>query len=195
MSRYLDAFVVYMENIQKSIAAEASPHRKAILENYLAHAACEFSGNDKYIFSPARTVASPIYKVKIGGELVVYTGREAVQAYYDATNEEIVMLNDEVLMVSDWGLSSYSTLVRFVSGEKLIKEGWPEPVNGDKTYLQTYPLAMFWPYDADAKMIGEDVWQLDTPKVSEPSPEDIVTLDMRVRAAERFLPALALESV
>jgi hypothetical protein len=193
MSRYLDAFIVYLENIQKSIAAEPSPHKKAILKNYLAHATCEFSGNDQYIFRPSRTVAQPVYHVKIGPQRVTYRGQEAVQAYYNATNEEIVMLNDEVLMVSDWGLSSYSTLVRFVSGAKLIKESWPAHIDGKRTYLQTYPLAMFWPYDAEARMIGEDVWQLDTPTVSEPAPEDIVTLEMRARAAERFLPALEPE--
>lgn len=195
MSKYLDAFVTYMENVQKSIAAEGNPHRKAILENYLAHAACEFSGNDPHIFSPERTIAQPIYKVKIGGQQVVYQGRNEVQAYYDMTNEEIVMLNDEILMVNDWGLSSYSTLVRFVSGDKLIKEQWPADIDAAKTYLQTYPLAMFWPYDADARLIGEDVWQLDTPTVVEPAAEDIVTLEMRNRAAERFLPASVLAAV
>lgn len=188
MSKYLDAFVIYLQNVEKSIAAEANPHRKAILQNYLAHAACEFSGNDVHIFDPSRTVREPVYNVKLADQRVTYRGMDAVQAYYDATNEEIVMLNDEVLMVSDWGLSSYSTFVRFVRGEKLAAEGWDGENTPGKVYLQTSPLAMFWPYDADAKMIGEDVWVLDKPTVSVPAPEDIVTLEARNAAARPFLP-------
>ncbi|MDB5714849.1 MAG: hypothetical protein JWO15_2246 [Sphingomonadales bacterium] len=190
MSKYLKAFVTYMGNVQKSIAQEHNPHRKAILENYLAHAACEFSGNDVHIFDPSRTVAEPIYNVKLGDTRVTYRGMKDVQAYYDRTNEEIVMLNDEVLMVSDWGLSSYSTFVRFVKGETLAAEAWDGENTPGKVYLQISPLAMFWPYDSDAKMIGEDVWVLDKPTVSVPAPEDIVTLAARNAAAKPFLPVL-----
>lgn len=189
MSKYLKAFIVYMENVEKAIADEPKPHRKAILKNYLAHAACEFSGNDVHIFDPARTIREPVYNVKLGDERVTYRGMEQVQAYYDATNEEIVMLNDEILMVNDWGLSSYSTLVRFVKGEKLAAEGWDGENAPGKIYLQTSPLAMFWPYDSQARMIGEDVWVLDKATVTVPAPEDIVTLATRAEAARRFLPA------
>ncbi len=190
MSIYLEKFVLYMQAARRAADSETVPHRKAILENYCEHAAFEFSNRDQEILHPARTVAQPLYRVKRhGAQLAVYNGMTAVQAYYDAVNREVIMLNDEQLMVNDWGLSSYSTLIRFVSGEQLTAEGNSGPFEAATIYVQSSPLAMFWPYDAQAKLLGEDVFELDRPVITKPAAEDVVTLAMRIAATRPFLPA------
>ena len=192
MSRYLRKFVQYMQAARNAADHETRPRRQAILENYCQHAAFEFTGRDRDILHPLRTVAEPLYRVKHhGSELTVYRGMAAVQAYYAAVNREVIMLNDEQLMVNDWGLSSYSTLVRFVAGAQLLSEGNDEVLDADAIYVQTSPLAMFWPYDADARLLGEDVFELDRAHIEKPAAEDIVTLAMRIAATQPFLPPVA----
>ena len=192
MSKYLDKFIEYMRRTRKAVADETNPHRKAILNNYYEHAAFEFSNRDQDILTPKRTVKNPLYHVKRhGAEMATYEGLDAVQGYYDAVNREVIMLNDEQLMVNDWGVSSYSTLVRFVSGAKLATEGHTEALEAETIYVQSSPLAMFWPYNADGIMLGEDVYELDRPKIEKPALVDVVTLAMRVEAAREFLPTEA----
>jgi hypothetical protein len=189
MSRYLEKYVGYMQAARAAADSEPNAHRKAILENYCQHAAFEFSNRDEEILKPERTVANPLYRIKRhGAELAVYEGLAAVQGYYDAVNREVIMLNDEQLMVNDWGVSSYSTLVRFVSGAQLVAEGNAGAFEPDCIYVQSSPLAMFWPYNSDAKLLGEDVFELDRPIIEKPAGHDVVTLAMRIEATRPFLP-------
>ena len=166
MSKYLEKYVRYMQAARAAADSEPNAHRKAILDNYCQHAAFEFSNRDKEILNPARTVPNPRYRIKrYGAELTLYEGLDAVQGYYDAVNREVIMLNDEQLMVNDWGVSSYSTLVRFVAGAQLVAEGNSGAFEPAAIYVQSSPLAMFWPYNAEAKLLGEDVFELDRPVI------------------------------
>ncbi len=188
MSIFLEKFIDYMKSINAAAESEPNPHRKAILRNYCRHAAYEFTNQDNEILSADMTVKNPLYNIKrYGSGLATYTGLKSVQGYYDAVNREVIMLNDEQLMANDWGISSYSTFVRFVTGDRLLQEGH-EDVEVDATYVQTSPLAMFWPYNDEARLLGEDVYELDKPVTRKAGPDEIVTLDMRIEAARAFLP-------
>jgi hypothetical protein len=166
VNRYLEAFRDCLQVIADASESEKDPHRRAILDNFLRHAGLEFSGQDATILTPAMTVAEPIYHVKWGPSLATYEGMDAVQGYYDAVNEVVSTFQDHTCWVNDWGIASYSTFVRFTTGTVLAGEGADLPAD-DRTYAQLLPMAMFWKYDEDAKLVGEDVFMLTDPSYEE----------------------------
>ena len=188
MSKYLDAFEEFMRNGLDTARAEQNPHRRAILLNYNRHAALEFS-NQKWhnIFTKVMTVDEPVYNVHLGTpDLIRFEGREAVMGFYQALNERVVWLQDEQLFVNDWGFASYSTFGQFVTGKEAKESGY-EADDLDATYVLMCPLAMFWPYDKNAKMIGEDVYQLAPFTLIKPDPQDVFSFDERARMLAPFV--------
>jgi hypothetical protein len=188
MSKYLDAFEQFMRKGLETARAEQNLHRRAILLNYNRHAALEFS-NQKWhnIFTKVMTVDEPIYNVHLGTpDLIRFEGREAVMGFYQALNERVVWLQDEQLFVNDWGFASYSTFGQFVTGKEAQESGY-EVDDLDATYILMCPLAMFWPYDMNAKMIGEDVYQLAPFTLVKPDPKDVFNFDERARMLAPFV--------
>jgi hypothetical protein len=186
MSKYLDAFEAYMRNSLEVARAEPNPHRRAILENYNRHAALEFSDLWQYIFTKQMTTDHPRYAVQLGIPLTVFDGLTEVKGFYTALNERVVWLQDEQLFVNDWGLASYSTFSQFVTGAEAQAEGHAVD-DLDATYILTCPLAMFWPYDQNAKLIGEEVFQVAPFKLVKPDPKDVFTFDERKRMLSQYI--------
>jgi hypothetical protein len=72
-------------------------------------------------------------------------------------------------------------------GHVLAAQGFPVPDPAD-TYRFTVLLAMIWPYDENAKLIGEHVYvDLSSIQIEQADPADIVTPE---RAAELVTPLL-----
>jgi hypothetical protein len=186
VNKYLEAFRDCMQVIADAGEAERDPHRKAILDNFLRHAGLEFSGQDKKILTPEMTVAEPIYHVKWGPTLSTYEGMDAVQGYYDAVNEVVCTFQDHICWVNDWGIASYSTFVRFTTGKVLAAEG-QDIAPDDRQYAQHLPMAMFWKYDENAKLIGEDVFMLTDPTHHELKEDEIFTVAELHDVARSFL--------
>ena len=187
MSKYLDAFEAYMAKGLKTANADPNPHRRAILLNYNRHAALEFSDLWQHIFTKSMTVDHPKYKVQLGTpDLQDFDGMAAVKGFYSALNEHIVWLQDEELFVNDWGLASYSTFGMFVTAAEAQAAGHTvDDLNA--AYIFMCPLAMFWPYSKDAKLIGEDVFQLAPFTLHKPDPEDVVTFEQRKRMLSQYI--------
>lgn len=191
MSKYLDAFEAFMINGRDQARAEKDPHRRAILMNYNRHAALEFSDNWQHIFSKTMTVDHPFYQVLLGNpEIMTFDGLAAVKGFYSSLNERVVWLQEEQLFVNDWGLASYSTFGQFASGVDVVAMGY-EADDPGTTYVMLCPLAMFWPYNADAKLIGERVFQLAPFTVVKPEPLDVFTFEERARMLGEFIGDLA----
>lgn len=180
MSKYLEGFREFMRNGKETALAEPSPHRRAILLNYNRHAALEFSTNKwQHIFTEQMTVDHPHYRVHLAmPELMTFDGTDAVKGFYSALNERVVWLQEEQLFVNDWGMGSYSTFGQFASGAEVRQFGY-EADDPDARYAMLCPLAMFWPYSSDAKMIGEDVYQLAPFTVVKCGPGDEFSFEER----------------
>jgi len=187
MSKYLDAFRDCLQVIADAAEAEKDPHRRAILENFLRHAGLEFSGQDELILHPDMTVDQPLYHVKWGPQLSTYDGIDAVQGYYNGVNEVVSTFQDHVCWVNDWGIASYSTFVRFTTGAVLTAEGETIPKADDTMYAQHLPMAMFWSYNSDAKLTGEDVYMLAAPTHHELTDDEKFTVDELHAVAKSFL--------
>lgn len=191
MSKYLDGFEEFMRNGKRTALAESSPHRRAILLNYNRHAALEFSDEWQHIFTKTMTVDHPHYRVQLNmPELATFDGLDAVKGFYSALNTRVVWLQDEQLFVNDWGLASYSTFGQFAKGHEVREFGY-EADDPDASYAMLCPLAMFWPYSEDAKLIGEDVFQLAPFKVFKCEPGDEFTFEERKRMLADFVGDLS----
>lgn len=192
MSKYLKAFQEFMTKGKEAALAETNPHRRAILLNYNRHAALEFSDQKwGHIFTKVMTVEHPHYRVQLNmPEMVVFDGLEAVKGFYQALNERVVWLQDEQLFVNDWGFASYSTFGQFATGKEVVEFGYKAD-DPNATYAMLCPLAMFWPYDSNAKMIGEDVFQLQPFTIEKCAPEDIFTFQQRAEMLAPFVGDLS----
>lgn len=191
MSKYLDAFEEYMRKNRAQALAETDPHRRAILLNYNRHAALEFSDKWQYIFTKSMTVDHPKYNVQLGTpDLKNFDGLDAVKGFYSSLNQRVVWLQNEQLFVNDWGLASYSTFGQFATGAE-AKAGGFDADDPKATYALLCPLAMFWPYSKDAKLMGEDVFQLAPFEMVKPTSDDLFGFDERSRMLSQYIGDLS----
>ena len=104
-----------------------NPLHRQILENYRRHAILEVIGEWEGIFDEDSCVEEPVYEFDVTGyDGVVVRGQEAVKAVYRRLSEDdetVMILTDEVLMVSDWGLASEAFFNTYLRGHNLIDKG------------------------------------------------------------------------
>ena len=188
MSEYTDALRGFFENIDKTMQNTADPHHRAILENYLQHVTLESGPRWREIFTtrPRLITDNPVYRINTFGHFEVYEGVEAVTRHYEEMQSSILLMKDEELFVNNWGIASKAVITRFVSGAQLQREGH-SVANADGTYTQSFPVGMFWPYDENAVLLGEDVYQLEPHELVEIDPAEALTLEERTAVAEPYL--------
>ncbi|HEY3851007.1 MAG TPA: hypothetical protein VGL87_08565, partial [Steroidobacteraceae bacterium] len=189
MGKYLDGVTQFFSGIARDAERETSPRRRAILENYLAHAALEYTDRWPEIFIPQRTVEHPIYKVRWGTpEDVVYDGLDAVQGFYRGLKDDKLLTNqDQLLAVNDWGFASFLNINLFMNGEKAMSLGFKvDDKDGD--YVLITPCGMYWTYDRDVRLIGEYVYEIGVGKLEKVASADRVTFADVQRIVAPHLP-------
>jgi hypothetical protein len=186
----------WVASIAEAARLETNLHRRAILENYYQHVALEYNGRWEEFLGPDMAVREPVYRARLGGgaRADLYDGHAAVMAFYNALNEETVLTNhDERLAVADWGFASYNTFDMWATGKHLPRMGIAlDGVDSRANYLVSRPIAMFWNYTSDAKLIGEEVYELAAPTVERIDASDAPTWEEVRNAVRRFLPASKL---
>ena len=189
MNPYYEATVAWYEAIAREGRENPSPHRRKICQNYLEHAALEYTDRWPEIFTPERTVEHPVYKVRWGTpETVVYDGLDAVKGFYTELKNAGVLTNqDELLSVADWGFSSFLKINLFRTGAQLLEAG-AEVDDPDGHYIIQTPCAMYWLYDDDARLIGEYVYEIEPGVIHKLNPDDVITgADLR-NLVKPYLP-------
>ncbi|MGE4404326.1 hypothetical protein [Pseudomonas sp.] len=189
MGKYLQGVTEYFRNIEAQAAAESNPHRRAILKNYLTHAALEYTDRWPEIFSPERTIAHPIYKVRWGTpEEVVYDGPERVQDFYRTLKDDTFLTNqDELLAVNDWGFASFLTINLFMNAAKARSMGLEPNVEANQYVLATQ-CSMYWTYDQDARLMGEYVYEIGAGQLAPVAPQDEISFDDVQKVVAGYLP-------
>lgn len=186
---YLDGLRLFYSDIEAARTAETDPRRRAILENYFRHVTLEGTEHWREIFTiePPMLSPRPTYRTNVYGQFAVDDGVDAIMAHYEnGTAQRPVIIINHVFWVNDWGVASRSQFVRFLSGAEAIAQGL-EVDHPEGSYVQTFPLGMFWPYDDQALLIGEDVYQLEAAQLIEIDPLDVVTIPERSAVAMSFL--------
>jgi hypothetical protein len=174
------------------LAVTEDPRHRAILENYRYHAVLEISGRWQEILVPELTVAEPNYKIMGPKGTAVLNGMDEVRAFYSAYDETGTTVfgavdGSEKIAVADWGFASDSVFGHILPG-KLVAEQGIQVEDPEGWYLVTHRLGMFWPYDDDAKLIGEFVYDdLDSYQVEQIESSEAVTPEM---AAEQLAPVV-----
>jgi hypothetical protein len=167
------------------------PLHRRIIANYRRHAILEVCGEWEDIFAPDMTVPVPEYYFNISFMDGVRVVGEEVKALYKSlaeTQTTVMLVEDERLMVSDWGFASDSYFHTYQRGRDLLAKGFAgyEP---DGYYVHRQQFAMIWPYDERGRLIGEHVYENKANQaISEVSRDDYLTVE---DARARLLPLLA----
>jgi hypothetical protein len=139
-----------------------NPLHRQILENYRRHAILEVCGEWQDIFVPEMTVEYPLYYFNVTGFAGYKAeGPEEVQAIYRMLAESgggVQVVEDERLMVSDWGFASEATFNSYYRGSTLIAVGITVD-DADGYFIMRQKYVMLWPYDERGRMIGEQVYE------------------------------------
>ncbi|AII10933.1 hypothetical protein [Rhodococcus opacus] len=156
------------------------PYHRQIIENYRRHAILEICGEWEGIFDADMTVENPLYYFNILGFDGVSAEGDQVKAVYKhlaETDTSVMLLDDERLMVSDWGLASEAIFNSYMRGRDVIERGL-EGADPEGYYILRQHYAMIWPYDERGRLIGEHVYENKARReLIEIAPEDFVTLD------------------
>ena len=173
------------------LESTTNPLHRQILENYRRHAILEVCGEWKDIFVPEMTVEYPVYYFNVTGFAGNKAeGPEEVQAIYRMlaeTGAGVQVVEDERLMVSDWGFASESTFNSYYRGSTLIEVGVPVD-DPDGYFIMRQKYVMLWPYDERGRMIGEQVFENKAfYELIQITQEDFLTIE---DARARLLPML-----
>jgi hypothetical protein len=169
-----------------------NPLHRQILENYRRHAILEVCGESwEDIFVPEMTVEHPVYYFNVTGyKGYKAEGLEEVKAIYRTQAETqtcVQVVEDERLMVSDWGFASDATFNSYYRGFNLLDVG-VDVEDRDGYFIMRQKYVMFWPYDERGRMIGEQVYENKAfYELIQIPQEDFVTIE---DARARLLPML-----
>lgn len=161
------------------LATTTNRRHRAILENYRLHAFLEVTGRWHGIFEPEMTVPDPIYHVHSGTAVDTLRGRKEVQALYQSyvdANSSVIILTDEKLSVEDWGFASEAIQNRIFPGKALLDIG--DTIDDPEAcYLTRRTTAMFWHYDTECRLVGENVYRGGDRVVRKLAPNEVITRD------------------
>jgi hypothetical protein len=168
--------------------------QRTILENFRRHAMLEVSGRWPEILMPELTCSHPVYRVAEGTTTEVFDGYDAVAGFYRGMTDaglNLIMPLAERMAVADWGLAFESELAHVVPGAALPLLGVVvDGVDPAATYVLTERVANIWPYDADAKLLGENVFiDIASRNLYLVEPGDVITPDQARQTLEPLLDA------
>ncbi|RZL90593.1 MAG: hypothetical protein EOP82_15180 [Variovorax sp.] len=148
--------------IDELMKVTTNPRHRFMLEAYYRHRFLEIAGRYEEIFSPDMTAENPVYHVEVAGNHATLAGTESVKGFYAIwaqTNQSIFYVEDEQVAVADNFIASVSTMYQQTYGKTLIANGI-QVDDENAYYLVKVPgMQMFWPYDDQCRLVGEDVWE------------------------------------
>jgi hypothetical protein len=148
---------------------------RAMLLNFWRHVHLEGAGRYNEIVAPDMMVDEPVYRVTWGASPAVITGKEGVQAFYNSVGESVLWHSDDRLAVGDWGVCDEITFHQLARGADLRAVGY-EVERDDALYHVASRQAFIWPYDGQARLIGEHLYEDKTSlEIEAVSPDEAIT--------------------
>jgi hypothetical protein len=149
-------------NFDELLKVTTNPRHRFMLEAYHRHRFLEIAGRYEEIFAPDMTVQKPVYHLEVAGNHATLEGQDAVKGFYAVwaqTNQSIFYVEDEQIAIADNFIASVSTMYQQTHGKTLIANGM-QVEDENAYYLIRIPgMQMFWPYDDQGRLLGEDVWE------------------------------------
>jgi hypothetical protein len=161
-----------------------NPLHRAILLNFWRHVHLEGAGDFDRIVAPDMMVDEPVYRVTWGANPAVITGKEGVVGFYNSVGEAVLWHSDDRLAVADWGICDELTFHQLAKGADLKAVGY-EVEDDDALYHVSSRQSFIWPYDDQARLAGEHLYEDKTSlEIEEVSPDEAIT-PARVREIHR----------
>jgi hypothetical protein len=184
MNRFERAVYDCMLPTAELLEQTSKPLHRAMLLNFWRHVHLEGAGDYERIVAPDMMVDEPMYRVTWGANPAVIKGKEGVLAFYNSVGEAVLWHSDDYLAVADWGICDEITFHQLAKGANLKAVGY-EVDDDDKLYHVSSRQAFIWPYDSQARLIGENLYEDKTSLVTEEvDPEEAIT-PARVREIHR----------
>lgn len=184
MNRFEQAVYTCMEPTAALLEQTSKLLHRAILLNFWRHVHLEGAGDYQTIVAPDMMVDHPVYRVSWGANPAVVDGKEAVLAFYNSVGEAVLWHSDDRLAVNDWGICDEITFHQIASGADLGAIGY-DVEKADALYHVSSRQAFIWPYDDQARLAGEHLYEDKTSlKIEEIDRADAIT-PARVRAIHR----------
>lgn len=186
--------------IDALLAITTNPRHRFLLQAYYRHRFLEIAGRYEEIFAPEMMAKEPVYHFKVGGMDATLGGAEAVKGLYGLwaqTSQATFYVDREQVAVADNFIASVSDMYQQVHGQSLKANGIS--IDDENAYYLLYVpgLQMFWPYDDEGRLMGEDVWEPnpEARKLIKLDPRDVVSTEQAGKLlADLILPLPAFDA-
>ena len=188
MNRFEQAVYDCMKPTERLYEQTSNPFHRKILLNFWRHVHLEGAGLYDQICSDDMMVEKPVYRITWGANPAVLEGREAVMAFYNSVGDVVLWNSDDRIAVGDWGVADELTFNLLGLGSIMQAIGYAVP-DPDKYYHVASRQAFIWPYDSNARLAGEHLYEDKTSLTwSEVDPSDLTTAT-RVKEIQKELLA------
>lgn len=188
MNRFEQAVYDCMKPTERLLAQTTRPLHRAILLNFWRHVHLEGSGQYERIVAPDSMADDPVYRVTWGVNPAVIRGKDAVVGFYRSVGQAVLWNSDDKIAVADWGVADELTFHQLARGEGLRMIGYDVP-DPDALYHVSSRQAFIWPYDEQARLTGEHLYEDKTSlQIEEVDPAEAITA-ARIQQIHRELLA------
>lgn len=178
-----------LPEVELALSRTDNPRHIAILQNYVRHANLEVSGLWQGILAPDMMVDNPLYIFHSPQGLRRIEGMAAVRAEYESyelLGNTVIYHTDGEIMVNDFGFMTEYVSHRFWPGS-LLRANGEDIDDAQATYLVSMTQSMYWPYDDQARVIGERVFRGSDRVVRKCHPDEVITMQ---ECREKLIPTL-----
>ncbi len=184
MNRFEQAVYDCMTPTGELLKQTTKPLHRAMLLNWWRHVHLEGSGQFDKIIAPDMMVDNPVYRVTWGACPAVIEGKDGVLGFYNSVGESVLWHSDDRLAVGDWGVCDEITFHQLAAGSDLRAVGY-DVDDPEGLYHVSSRQAFIWPYDDQARLIGEHLYEDKTSlQIEEVDPSEAIT-PARVREIHR----------
>ena len=175
MNRFEQGVYDCMKPTAALLEQTSNPLHRAMLLNFWRHVHLEGSGRFDDIVAPDMMVDQPVYRVAWGASPAVIEGKEGVLGFYNSVGESVLWNSDDLLTVADWGICDELTFHQLAKGADLRAVGYDVPA-ADRLYHVSSRQAFIWPYDEQARLAGEHLYEDKTSlQIEEVDPAEGIT--------------------
>lgn len=184
MNRFEQAVYDCMKPTEQLLNETTKPLHRAILLNFWRHVHLEGAGEYDKILASDMIVDRPVYRVTWGANPAVIEGKDGVLGFYNSVGEAVLWHSDDRLSVADWGICDEITFHQLAIGADLKAIGYPVD-HADRLYHVHSRQAFIWPYDDQARLAGEHLYEDKTSLKIEEVPKSEAITPARVREIHR----------
>lgn len=175
MNRFEEQVYDCMLPTARLLEQTTKPLHRAMLLNFWRHVHLEGSGQYDRILASDMTVDHPVYRVAWGANPALIEGKQGVLAFYNSVGEAVLWNSDDLISVGDWGICDELTFHQIGHGSILKAIGYDIP-DTSKLYHVSSRQAFIWPYDSQARLAGEHLYEDKTSlEIEEIAPSEAIT--------------------